>query len=62
MGLVVDNISVIGVIVSGVINELDLKFGCYDGVMVKIWWVNWVDLEECSLDFVGIIGEIKVFG
>lgn len=61
-GLSVDNSLAIGVLSNSAINETDLKLGRYDGAGVKIWRVNWADVEVRKLDFVGEIGEIRVVG
>ena len=54
----VDNTAGLGALTSDAIDEEDLLAGRFDGAVVEIWSVNWVDTEERFLVFSGSLGEI----
>jgi len=58
-GLSVDNTEAMGILSADAITEADILAGRYDGAEVKSWIVNWGDVEQRLLQFVGTIGEIQ---
>ncbi len=61
-GLAVDNTEVAGVLSDQRITETDLDAGRFDGAQVRMWLVNWTDVEDRQMRFRGSIGEITRSG
>jgi uncharacterized phage protein (TIGR02218 family) len=58
-GLSVDNSAAIGALSSDAITEEDIAAGRYDGAALRIWLVNWSDVEQRALLFAGSLGELS---
>lgn len=61
-GLSVDNSAAVGALSSEAITEDDVVAGRYDGAGLRIWLVNWNDVEQRVPLFVGWLGEISRVG
>ena len=59
LGLAIDNLTVMGALSSGTINEGDLAAGVYDNAGIEIWRVNWAAPEQRVLMRKGNLGEVK---
>ncbi len=57
-GLNVDNMDVMGALVSGRLNETDLAAGLFDNALVNIYRVNWADTDQRTLLRSGNLGEV----
>lgn len=57
--LSVDNLSVMGALTSGSLNEGDLAAGLFDNAAIEIWRVNWAAPEQRVLMRSGSLGEVK---
>lgn len=56
----VDNLTIVGLLVSDRITDIDLRAGLYDGASVELFQVNWADLSMGRLlVLTGTIGEIS---
>lgn len=58
-GLSVDNSEALGVVSADGLKEADIAAGRYDGCKVRVWHVNWADIEQRVLQFSGTLGEIE---
>ena len=58
-GLAVDNSEAVGVLSHASIREEDIRAGRFDGAEVRCWLVNWREVEERTLLFRGVVGEIR---
>ncbi|MGC9417783.1 MAG: DUF2163 domain-containing protein [Rhodovulum sp.] len=58
-GLSVDNSAAVGALSSDAITEDDVVAGRYDAAKLRIWLVNWKDVEQRVPLFVGWLGEIS---
>ena len=56
-GLAVDNTEALGALSDSAITEEDIAAGRFDGAEVRAWLVNWVDLDQRTLQFRGSDGE-----
>jgi len=61
-GLAVDNLDVMGALVSGRLTEGDLAAGLYDDAEIEIWRVNWQNASERVLLRKGNLGEVTRAG
>lgn len=59
LGLAVDNLSVVGALSSGGLNEAALAAGLYDDADIEIWRVNWAAPGQRVLMRKGNLGEVK---
>ncbi len=57
-GLNVDNMDVMGALVSGRLNEAGLAAGLFDNALVNIYRVNWADTDQRILLRSGNLGEV----
>ena len=57
-GLSVDNTEAFGALSAEAITEADILAGRYDGAEVRVWLVNWADMEARALIFRGTLGEV----
>lgn len=57
-GLAVDNSEAVGALSDAGLREEDLRAGRYDGAEVRLWMVNWQDVEARLLRFRGHLGEV----
>lgn len=57
-GLAVDNTEAIGALTADSISESDIRAGRYDAASVRIWLVNWTDVNQRRLEFRGTFGEV----
>lgn len=58
-GLSVDNSEVLGALSAEAITEADIEAGRWDGAEVRLWVVDWRDVEQRALRFRGSLGEIR---
>ncbi|MCE9650568.1 MAG: DUF2163 domain-containing protein [Parvibaculum sp.] len=58
-GLAVDNLDVLGALVSGRLGEADLAAGLFDDAEVEIWRVNWQAPDQRVLMRKGNLGEVS---
>lgn len=61
-GLAVDNSEAVGALSDGAIREDDLRAGRYDSAEVRLWLVNWANVDERDVLFRGTIGEVTQTG
>lgn len=61
-GLSVDNTEALGALSDATIREEDIEAGRYDGAEVRAWLVNWTDPAQRTLQFRGLIGELRRIG
>ena len=61
-GLAVDNTEAVGVLSNPAIKSEDIRAGRFDGAEVRVWSVNWTDVEARRLVFRGSLGEIERSG
>ncbi len=61
-GLAVDNTEALGALTDAGLTEADILAGRYDGAEVRLWQVNWADVEQREMLFRGSIGEITRAG
>ena len=61
-GLSVDTTEVLGGITDASVREEDIVSGKFDNASVRCWRFNWSDLSDRSLEFRGLIGEIRQTG
>ncbi|TCM86622.1 DUF2163 domain-containing protein [Rhodovulum steppense] len=61
-GLSVDNSAALGVLSSEAITEDDVAAGRYDAASLCIWLVNWADVRQRLILFVGSLGEFARTG
>jgi uncharacterized phage protein (TIGR02218 family) len=61
-GLSVDNTEAVGALSDAAIDEADLQAGRFDGAEVTIWAVNWADVAQRAVLFMGSFGEITRAG
>jgi uncharacterized phage protein (TIGR02218 family) len=59
LGLAVDNLTVLGALSSGTLNDADLAAGLYDNAAIEIWRVNWAAPDMRVLMRKGNLGEVK---
>jgi len=59
LGLAVDNLTVMGALNSGTINEDDLAASVYDDASIEIWRVNWVSPDQRVLMRKGNLGQVS---
>ena len=57
-GLSVDNTEAMGMLSDAAIAEDDVLAGRFDQATVKVWLVNWANVNQRMLRFAGTIGEI----
>ncbi len=57
--LAVDNASLIGALESTAISEEDIAHGRYDGASIKLWLVNWQNVDQRLLLKSGTLGEVR---
>lgn len=58
-GLSVDNSEAVGALSADAITERDLLAGRWDGATLRMWEVNWRDVEQRRLVFRGSLGEVS---
>lgn len=58
-GLAVDNLDILGALISDRLNDGDLAAGMFDDAEVEIWRVNWQAPEQRSLMRKGNLGEVS---
>ena len=58
LNLAVDNLTVLGALSSGTLNEADLAAGLYDDAGIEIWRVNWADTSQRVLMRKGNLGQV----
>ncbi|MBK1636915.1 DUF2163 domain-containing protein [Rhodovulum adriaticum] len=58
-GLSVDNSAAVGAVSSAAITEEDIQAGLYDGAGLRIWLVNWADVDQRAVLFAGSLGELS---
>lgn len=58
-GLAVDNTEVLGALSDAAIRDEDIAAGRYDGAEMRLWIVNWADVDQRHLRFRGHLGEIR---
>jgi len=61
-GLAVDNAEAVGALTDAAIREEDINAGRFDGAEVRAWLVNWVRVDQRTLQFKGSIGEVRRAG
>ncbi|GAA0286033.1 DUF2163 domain-containing protein [Rhodovulum strictum] len=61
-GLSVDNSAALGALSSDAISEGDIAAGRYDGAGLCIWLVNWADVTQRLVLFMGSLGEFSHLG
>ncbi len=61
-GLSVDNTEAAGALSSAGLTEADILAGRYDAAELRIWEVDWADIENRTLLFRGTLGEIARAG
>ena len=61
-GLSVDNTEAAGVLSDPAIRGEDIRAGRFDGAEVRVWSVNWADVDARRLLFRGSLGEIERSG
>ena len=59
LGLSIDNLTVLGALSAGTLNETELAAGLYDDADIEIWRVNWADPSQRVLMRKGNLGEVK---
>lgn len=59
LGLAVDNLTVLGALSSGGLDEAALAAGIYDDADIEIWRVNWVAPAQRVMMRKGNLGEVK---
>lgn len=57
-GLSVDNTEAMGMLNDATIADEDILAGRFDQAIVKVWLVNWANVNQRMLRFAGTIGEI----
>ena len=57
-GLSVNNTEALGVLTAAAITEKDIEAGRYDGAEVTTWLVQWDNVADREIKFIGSIGEI----
>lgn len=57
-GLAVDNSEAVGAFSDAGLREEDLRAGRLDGAEIRMWLVNWADVEARLLRFCGSLGEV----
>ena len=57
-GLAVDNLDILGALISDRLSEDDLVGGLFDDAEIEIWRVNWRDVSERVLMRKGNLGEV----
>ncbi|MGY6694789.1 MAG: DUF2163 domain-containing protein [Roseinatronobacter sp.] len=57
-GLAVDNSEAVGALRDAGLQEADIMAGRYDGAALRIWEVNWADITQRTMLFLGSLGEI----
>ena len=61
-GLGVDNAEASGALSDAGLSESDILCGRLDGAEVRLWWVNWADVNMRTLKFRGWLGDIRRAG
>jgi hypothetical protein len=61
-GLAVDNTEALGALSDAGLTEADILAGRYDGAEVRLWQVNWADVDQREMLFRGSVGEITRAG
>lgn len=57
-GLAVDNLDILGALMSDRLSEDDLDAGLFDDAMIEVWRVNWRDTDQRVLLRKGNLGEV----
>ncbi len=57
-GLAVDNLDILGALMSDRLSEDDLDAGVFDDAVIEVWRVNWRDTDERVLLRKGNLGEV----
>tara|TARA_R110000868_G_scaffold40543_4_gene139795 strand:- start:7264 stop:8142 length:879 start_codon:yes stop_codon:yes gene_type:complete len=57
-GLAVDNLDILGALMSDRLSEDDLDAGLFDDALIEVWRVNWGDTEQRVLLRKGNLGEV----
>tara|TARA_R110002110_G_scaffold24174_10_gene90987 strand:+ start:2187 stop:3065 length:879 start_codon:yes stop_codon:yes gene_type:complete len=57
-GLAVDNLDILGALMSDRLSEDDLDAGLFDDALIEVWRVNWCDTEQRVLLRKGNLGEV----
>lgn len=57
-GLAVDNLDILGALISDRLGEDDLMAGLFDDAEIEVWRVNWADTDERVLMRKGNLGEV----
>jgi uncharacterized phage protein (TIGR02218 family) len=58
-GLAVDNLDILGALISERLSESDLSAGLFDDAAIEIWRVNWNEADQRALLRKGNLGEVS---